>query len=93
MGRLKVPAVLFDLALTPYQLRRSAPILGRHNLPVLTELLGLSKEEYLALDKDGITGNVPTSGEPVIPAPISQQFDKGLAAGWDQAYYEKLDIS
>ena len=49
MGRLKVPAVLFDLALTPYQLRRSAPILGRHNLPVLTELLGLSEEEYLAL--------------------------------------------
>ena len=29
MGRLKVPAVLFNLSLTPYQLRHSAPLLGR----------------------------------------------------------------
>ena len=44
MGRLKVPAVLFNLSLTPYQLRRSAPLLGQHNVEVYRDRLGYPKE-------------------------------------------------
>ena len=44
MGRLKVPAVLFNLSLTPYQLRRSAPLLGQHNAEVYCDRLGYPKE-------------------------------------------------
>ena len=77
---------------SPLKIKGPAPSLGQHNEPVLTELLGVSKEEYLALEEDGIIGMVPTTGEPVIPAPIEEQLKKGRLAGWDPDYREKLDI-
>ena len=45
MGRLRVPAVLFDLSLTPYDLRRSAPLLGQHNVVIYCDRLGYSRED------------------------------------------------
>lgn len=40
MGRLRVPAELFKLSATPYQLTRSAPTLGQHNREIYVEGLG-----------------------------------------------------
>ena len=40
MGRLRVPAELFKLSATPYQLTRSAPTLGQHNGEIYVEGLG-----------------------------------------------------
>ena len=83
----------YKFSKAPLRITGPAPVLGQHNLPILRELLGVSEEEYVDLEKDGIIGNVPTTGEPVIPAPIPQQLENGLLAGWDQDYKEKLGIS
>ena len=40
IGRIKVPAELFRLSATPYQLRMPAPTLGQHNAEIFGEGLG-----------------------------------------------------
>ena len=40
MGRLRVPAELFKLSATPYQLTRSAPTIGQHNGEIYSDGLG-----------------------------------------------------
>ena len=51
-----------------------APTMGQHNGAVLKELLGVSEDEYLSLEKQAIIGAVPTSGEPVIPISVKDQL-------------------
>lgn len=41
IGRIKVPAELFRLSATPYQLRMPAPTLGQHNAEVFGDGLGI----------------------------------------------------
>jgi benzylsuccinate CoA-transferase BbsF subunit len=43
-----------DLSRTPGSLDRAAPLLGQHTEQVLTELFGLSTEEYRSLKEDGV---------------------------------------
>ena len=43
-----------DLSRTPGSLERAAPLLGQHTQQVLTEIFGLSAEEYQALKTDGV---------------------------------------
>ena len=43
-----------DLSLTPGSLDRPAPLLGQHTQEVLTEIFGLSDEEYQSLKTDGV---------------------------------------
>ena len=45
MGRLKVPAVLFNFSITPYQLQMSAPLLGQHNSELYCSRLGYTGED------------------------------------------------
>ena len=45
MGKIKVPAVLFNYSLTPYQLRHPAPLLGEHNVAVYCEGLGYTTSD------------------------------------------------
>lgn len=47
------------LSKTPGSLRKPAPCLGEHNQHVYGDLLGLSKEEILQLEKEGIIGTEP----------------------------------
>ena len=54
MGRLKVPAVLFNFSLTPYQLRGAAPLLGQHNEEVYCRQLGYAKEDLVRLRQIGV---------------------------------------
>ena len=48
-GSLKVPAVLFNFSLTPYQLRRPAPLLGQHNGEVYCKHLGHSRGDLVRM--------------------------------------------
>lgn len=43
-----------DLSLTPGKLDRPAPLLGQHTEEVLTDIFGLSVEEYRSLEDDGV---------------------------------------
>ena len=54
MGRIKVPAVLFNYSETPYESAHPAPLLGQHNQAVYGEKLGLSNEDIQALRQQGV---------------------------------------
>ena len=49
IGKIKVPAELFKLTETPYQLRRAAPTLGEHNQEIYVEGLAYSRQEFCQL--------------------------------------------
>ena len=54
MGRLRVPAELFKLSETPYQLTRSAPTLGQHNAEIYTDGLGYPPEQLQKWQQEGV---------------------------------------
>ena len=54
MGRIKVPAVLFNYSETPYESTYPAPLLGQHNQAVYGEELGLSNEDIQALRQQSV---------------------------------------
>ena len=49
IGKIKVPAVLFNFSLTPYKLRYAAPTLGQHNSEVYVDDLGYTAQELTQL--------------------------------------------
>ena len=49
IGKIKVPAVLFNLSETPYALRAPAPTLGQHNAEVYLDGLGYTQKELRRL--------------------------------------------
>ena len=49
IGRIKVPAVLFNLSLTPYQYTGPAPTLGQHNREIYLDGLGYTPQELTVL--------------------------------------------
>ena len=49
IGKIKVPAVLFNLSLTPYSLRLTAPTLGQHNQEIYVDGLGYTQQELSRL--------------------------------------------
>ena len=49
IGKIKVPAVLFNLSLTPYALRAPAPTLGQHNREIYVDGLGYTQQELCRL--------------------------------------------
>jgi crotonobetainyl-CoA:carnitine CoA-transferase CaiB-like acyl-CoA transferase len=49
IGKIKVPAVLFNLSLTPYSICAPAPTLGQHNVEVYVDGLGYTQQELCRL--------------------------------------------
>ena len=49
IGKVKVPAALFNLSLTPYQYTRPAPTLGQHNSEIFVDGLEYSQEDFVRL--------------------------------------------
>lgn len=49
IGKIRVPAVLFNLSLTPYKYTRPAPTLGQHNHEIYVDGLDFSVEDYVRL--------------------------------------------
>ena len=54
IGKIKVPAVLFNLSLTPYALRAPAPTLGQHNQEIYVDGLGYTQQEMCRLRQLGV---------------------------------------
>ena len=53
MGKVKVPAVLFNFSLTPYEMQMPAPTLGQHNQEVYGDGLEYSREHLDQLRRSG----------------------------------------
>ena len=49
IGKVKVPASLFNLSLTPYQYTRPSPTLGQHNSEIYVDGLEYSREDFVRL--------------------------------------------
>ncbi len=75
------------------RIKGPAPAMGEHNQRLLMELLGMTEEEYLALEGDGAITKVPQQGDPVFLGSIEEQVQKGRLAGWDPDYRDRLGIS
>ncbi len=54
-GSFKVTNTPINLSRTPSQLERASPDLGEHTVEVLSELLGMTEPELLALENRGVT--------------------------------------
>jgi crotonobetainyl-CoA:carnitine CoA-transferase CaiB-like acyl-CoA transferase len=57
IGKLKVPGIVPKLSATPGEIEWVGPKLGQHNEEVLTNILGMKKEEIHSLVEKGIVGN------------------------------------
>ena len=49
IGKIKIPAVLFNFSLCPYELRHPAPTLGQHNQEIYVDGLGYSQADFCRL--------------------------------------------
>jgi benzylsuccinate CoA-transferase BbsF subunit len=54
IGRVRVDGLPAHLSATDWHIERGAPLLGQHNREILCGLLGLSDEEYVALEEGGV---------------------------------------
>ena len=49
MGKLRVPSVLFNFSVTPYQMQMPSPTLGQHNQEIYVDGLGYNREDLECL--------------------------------------------
>lgn len=54
-GKVKVANFPVKFSESPTEVREPAPLLGQHNIEILSGLLGYSKEEIIKLEKEGVT--------------------------------------
>ena len=69
--------------------------LGQHNRYILNELLGISNEDIINLEKEGIIGTVPLSAsQPGVhqSPPIPEMLEQGIIRGYDPGYLDILGI-
>ena len=62
-GSHRYPGIPFKLSKSRVEVRSPAPTLGQHNANVLGDLLGLSPQQLVKLEHDGIIGTVPHDTE------------------------------
>ncbi len=53
-GRLTCPGAPYKFSITPWEIRRPAPLLGQHNEDVFVRQLGIKPAELAALRDDGV---------------------------------------
>ena len=54
MGKLRVPSVLFNFGLTPYQMQMASPTLGQHNQEIYLDGLGYSQQDLDCLRQQNV---------------------------------------
>jgi crotonobetainyl-CoA:carnitine CoA-transferase CaiB-like acyl-CoA transferase len=75
-----------------------APLLGQHNREVLQGLLGLSDQEFTALEQENVTGTQPISEVPVevwsaaLKLPFEQFLEMGALRAIEPDYKEQLGL-
>ncbi len=77
---------------SPLAIQGPSPTFGQHNEDVLQDLLGLDAESYQGLVDDAVVATVPTTGEATPRVPETESLERGLLAGWDPDYLQKLGL-
>jgi crotonobetainyl-CoA:carnitine CoA-transferase CaiB-like acyl-CoA transferase len=54
IGKAKYPGAPYKLSLTPWQIKRPAPLLGEHNEEILCNRLGYSKDDLVRMRQTGV---------------------------------------
>lgn len=54
IGDVRVDGIPAHLSATDWRIERGAPLLGQHNRDVFCGVVGLSEDEFAALEKDGV---------------------------------------
>lgn len=83
----------YKFSKSPLKIHGPSPTFGQHNEAMLQDLLGVDDGAYRELVQDTVIATVPSTGEPSPQIPPEQALERGLIAGWDPDYREKLDIS
>ena len=76
----------------PLRIRGPAPTFGQDNHSTLRDLLGIDEASYEALVQDSVIAAVPLNGEPSPQVSPEQSLERGLLAGWDPDYRQRLDV-
>jgi crotonobetainyl-CoA:carnitine CoA-transferase CaiB-like acyl-CoA transferase len=95
LGTRPYPGMAARLSGTPGRVRRAAPLLGQDRREILSEL-GLSEEEIAQLERDGITGDHPSTerlpGVPQRMVDYEELVASGLVNERDLDFKEKLGL-
>ncbi len=82
----------FKFSKSPLKIHGPSPTFGQHNDSLLRDLLGLDEGTYQELVQDAVIATVPSTGDPSTQIPPEQALERGLIAGWDPDYKERLGI-
>ena len=75
---------------TPGGARHPAPLMGEHNLPVLTELLGKSRSEVDALEEGGVIGYEPVGRRPPTVTSLDDQKRQGRILDYEEDFRDRV---
>ena len=78
---------------SPLATQGPSPTFGQHNEDVLQGLLGVDADAYQSLVDDAVVATVPTTGEATPRVPELESLERGLLAGWDPDYLQKLGLA
>jgi len=78
---------------SPLAIQGPSPTFGQHNREVLQGLLGVDVDAYQSLVDDAVVATVPTTGEATPRVPELESLERGLLAGWDPDYLQKLGLA
>ncbi len=93
MGTRLIMGRPYKFSNTPMKIRWPAPRFGEGNEHFLKGVLGVEPTVYDNLVEDAIIASVPTSGEPAPTPHPEESVARGLLAGWDPDYRERLGLS
>ena len=82
----------YKFSRSPLRIQGPSPAFGQDNELILRNLLGIDGDAYESLVQDSVISTVPLSGEPTPQVAPEQSLERGLLAGWDPNYRERLDI-
>jgi crotonobetainyl-CoA:carnitine CoA-transferase CaiB-like acyl-CoA transferase len=82
----------YKFSRSPVKIQGPAPSFGQDNQATVQDLLGVDETTYQALVQDAVVATVPLRGDPANKLPPEQAVEKGLLAGWDPEYRQRLGI-
>jgi crotonobetainyl-CoA:carnitine CoA-transferase CaiB-like acyl-CoA transferase len=80
----------YKFSRSPVRIQGPAPTFGQDNQATLQDLLGVDEAAYRALVQAAVVVDVPLRGDPANKVPPEQAVEKGLLAGWDPEYRQRL---